>query len=96
MTGFSDTVVIWSEISHFLGQDGAFILDSWPSPTASRDYFVAAENAYDSVRSPRIFIEYLARETSAERIHLMTYSVDARVPAVRPANNHPTAIARDS
>ena len=96
MAGSSDTVVNWSEISHFLGQDGAFILDSWPSPTASREYFVAAENACDSVRSPRIFIEYLARETSAERIHLMTYSVDARVPAVRPANNHPTAIAQDS
>lgn len=68
-----------AEFYHYLGRDGVFITYSWPTETGTLDYFSATENAYLTVSNLRLFLDYLARETDAERIHLMTYSAGARV-----------------
>lgn len=68
-----------AEFHHFMGRNGVAIAYSWPTGTRFLDYFSATENAYLTVRNLRIFLEYLARETDAERINLMTYSAGARV-----------------
>ena len=68
-----------AEFHHYLGRNGVFITYSWPTATGVLDYFSATENAYLTVRNLRIFLEYLARETDARRINLMTYSAGARV-----------------
>lgn len=68
-----------SEFFHYVGRNGVFIAYSWPTKTGVLDYFSATENAYLTVGNLRLFLDYLARETDAEQIHLVTYSAGARV-----------------
>lgn len=68
-----------AEFFHYLGRDGVFIAYSWPTKTGTLDYFSATENAYLTISNLRVFLDYLARETDAEEIDLMTYSAGARV-----------------
>jgi len=76
---FDMAVFTAAEFHHYIGRQGVFIAYSWPTQTGNLNYLNAAENAYRTRRLLRIFVEYLARETDAERINLMTYSAGARV-----------------
>ena len=76
---FENPLLVASEMWHFLGYEGAFIAFSWPSTPARLAYMKDIETARVSAWGLRRLLEFLARETSAERIHIVGYSAGTRV-----------------
>ena len=76
---FENPLLVASEIWHFLGHEGAFIAFSWPSTPARLAYMKDIETARVSAWGLRQFLDFLASETSAERIHIVGYSAGTRV-----------------
>ena len=76
---FENPLLVASEMWHFLGYEGAFIAFSWPSTPARLAYLKDIETARVAAWGLRRFLEFLARETSAERIHVVGYSAGTRV-----------------
>ena len=76
---FENPLLVATELWHFLGYDGVFISYSWPSTPKNLAYFSDLETTSLSSYNFRIFLEYLARETSAEHIHIIGYSAGTRV-----------------
>lgn len=76
---FENPLLVATELWHFLGYDGAFIAYSWPSTPKTLAYASDLETAAYAARNLRLFLRYLARETKAERIHLIAYSAGTRV-----------------
>jgi len=76
---FENPLLVASEMWHFLGYEGACIAFSWPSTPARLAYLKDIETARVSAWGLRRFLEFLARDTSAERIHLVGYSAGTRV-----------------
>ena len=76
---FENPLLVASELWHFLGHEGAFVAFSWPSTPARLAYMKDIETARVSARGLRKLIEYLARETTASRIHIVGYSAGTRV-----------------
>jgi esterase/lipase superfamily enzyme len=76
---FENPLLVASEMWHFLGYEGAFIAFSWPSTPARLAYMKDIETARVSAWGLRRLLEFLARETSAERIHVVGYSAGTRV-----------------
>ena len=76
---FENPLLVASEMWHFLGYEGAFIAFSWPSTPARLAYMKDIETARVSAWGLRKFLEFLASETSAERIHIVGYSAGTRV-----------------
>jgi len=76
---FENPLLVASEMWHFLGHEGAVIAFSWPSTPARLAYMKDIETARVSAWGLRQFLEFLANETSAERIHIIGYSAGTRV-----------------
>lgn len=76
---FENPLLVASEMWHFLGHEGATIAFSWPSTPARLAYLKDIETARVSAWGLRKFLEFLATETSAERIHIVGYSAGTRV-----------------
>jgi esterase/lipase superfamily enzyme len=76
---FENPLLVSSELWHFLGYEGAFVAFSWPSTPARLAYFKDIETARLSAQSLRTLLEFLARESGAERIHVLGYSAGTRV-----------------
>jgi esterase/lipase superfamily enzyme len=76
---FEKPLLVASEMWHFLGYEGAVIAFSWPSTPARLAYMKDIETARVSAWGLRKFLEFLASETSAERIHILGYSAGTRV-----------------
>jgi esterase/lipase superfamily enzyme len=76
---FENPLLVASELWHFLGYDGVFIAYAWPSTPKNFAYFSDLETTSLSAYYFRIFLEYLARETKAENIHIIGYSAGTRV-----------------
>ncbi len=76
---FENPLLVAAELWHFLGYDGVFIAYSWPATPKNLAYFSDLETASLSSFNFRIFLEYLARETEAENIHIIGYSAGTRV-----------------
>ena len=76
---FENPLLVASELWHFLGYDGVFIAYAWPSTTKNLAYFSDLETTSLSAHNFRIFLEYLARETKAENIHIIGYSAGTRL-----------------
>jgi len=76
---FENPLLVASELWHFLGYEGAFIAFSWPSTPARLAYLKDIETARVSAWGLRLLLDFLARETSAERIHIVGYSAGTRV-----------------
>lgn len=79
---FENPLLVTSEMWHFLGYEGAAIAFSWPSTPARLAYLKDIETARVSawgLRKFLEFLEFLASETSAERIHIVGYSAGTRV-----------------
>jgi esterase/lipase superfamily enzyme len=68
-----------TELWHFLGYDGAFVAYAWAATPRRLAYFADIETANLSARNLREFIEYLAHNTNAEKIHIVAYSAGTRV-----------------
>ena len=76
---FENPLLVASELWHFLGYDGVFIAYAWPSTPKNIAYFSDLETTSLSAYNFRIFLEYLARETKAENIHIIGYSAGTRL-----------------
>jgi len=76
---FENPLLVASELWHFLGYDGVFIAYAWPSTPKNLAYFSDLETTNLSSYNFRILLEYLARETEAENIHIIGYSAGTRV-----------------
>jgi esterase/lipase superfamily enzyme len=76
---FENPLLVAAELWHFLGYEGVFIPFSWPSHRGRLAYFGDTESARYSAVFLREFIEYLAEETKAERIHILGYSAGTRL-----------------
>lgn len=78
---FENPVLVAAELWHFLGYEGVFVPFAWPSRVGRLDYFGDTESARYSARYLREFIEFLAEETDARRIHILGYSAGTRLVA---------------
>ena len=76
---FENPLLVATELWHFLGYDGVFIAYAWPSTPKRLAYVSDLETAALSAHNFRIFLEYLAEETNAERIHIVGYSAGTQV-----------------
>ena len=76
---FENPLLVASEMWHFLGYEGAAIAFSWPSTPERLAYMKDIETARVSAWGLRKFLEFLASETSAKRIHIVGYSAGTRV-----------------
>lgn len=76
---FENPLLVASEMWHFLGYQGAFVAFSWPSTPARLAYMKDIETARVSAWGLRHLLEFLARETSAQHIHIVGYSAGTRV-----------------
>ncbi len=76
---FENPILVASELWHYLGYEGTFIAYSWPATPSIWAYAFDTETAAIAGRNLRIFLQYLADETDAERIHIVGYSAGTRV-----------------
>jgi esterase/lipase superfamily enzyme len=76
---FENPTLVATELWHFLGYKGVFIAYAWPSTPSPWAYLRDIDTAAGSARHLRIFLQYLAEETDAERIHLIGYSMGTRL-----------------
>ncbi|MFG0258997.1 MAG: alpha/beta hydrolase [Phycisphaerales bacterium JB041] len=68
-----------AEFGHYLGRDGVFMTYAWPAHDHPFAYGTDRRSARRSVEGFREFLRFLATETDAERIHLITSSAGAPV-----------------
>lgn len=78
-TVFENPLLVSSEFWQYMNNDGVFIAYSWPATPKSLAYFKDVETARLSGQNLRLFLEYLANNTDAERIHVIGYSAGTRV-----------------
>jgi esterase/lipase superfamily enzyme len=76
---FENPLLVATELWHFLGYDGVFIAYAWPSTPKTLAYFSDLETTSLSAYNLRILLEYLARDTDAENIHIIGYSAGTRL-----------------
>jgi len=76
---FENPILVAAELWHFIGYEGVFIPFAWPSRTGRLNYFGDTESARYSALYLREFLEFLADETTARRIHILGYSAGTRL-----------------
>jgi len=76
---FDNPMLVTAELWHFLGYQGVPIAYSWPATPERLAYASDIETAISSAHNFRLFLEYLARDTDAERIHIIGYSAGTRL-----------------
>ena len=76
---FDNPVLVSGELYHFLGYQGVFIAYSWPATPSMWAYASDLETTRYTANDFRVFLQYLAENTDAERIHLIGYSAGTRV-----------------
>lgn len=76
---FENPLLIAAELWHFIGYEGVFIPFAWPAHRERLAYFGDTESARYSAIFFREFIETLAAETDARRIHIVGYSAGTRL-----------------
>lgn len=79
--GFENPVLVAAELWHFLAYEGVAIAFSWPSNRALFSYLRDTEGSVLASFAFRRFLEYLAEETDAQRIHVVSYSAGTRLAA---------------
>lgn len=80
-TDFLNAVVLAAELEHFAGRDFVSLAYAWPAHQDIWSYFGGEDvrRAQDSSTGLVHLLEYLATYTSAQRIHLLSYSAGGRV-----------------
>ncbi len=78
---FPDPLLVSAELWHFLGYEGVAVAFSWPSTPSRWAYFKDLDTAQVSAFGFRKFLQFLARETDVERIHIIGYSAGSRLVA---------------
>ncbi|MHC5024047.1 MAG: alpha/beta hydrolase [Planctomycetota bacterium] len=78
-TPFEAPIQMMAQFAHFMGRDGVFIAYSWPARDTMRGYSKQMTTSIISERNLRQFLIFLAEETDAERIHVISYSAGAPI-----------------
>ena len=78
---FENPVLVANELWHFMGYEGAFVAYAWPATFKFTAYFSDMEDAMQSSRSLRALLLHISETTSAERIHILGYSMGTRLVA---------------
>lgn len=76
---FENPPLVAGELWHYLGYEGVMINFLWPATTARFGYFKDTENAQVSGHNLGKLIAYLASNTQAQKIHLVSHSAGGRV-----------------
>ncbi len=76
---FDNPVLVSAELYHFLGYQGVFIAYSWPATPSIWAYSSDLETTRYTANDFRAFLQYLAENTDADRIHIIGYSAGTRV-----------------
>jgi esterase/lipase superfamily enzyme len=76
---FSNPILVANELWHFMGYDGLFMAFSWPSTPEVLAYTADVETTAVASLNLRFLLEYLSRQTKAEKIHIIGYSAGTRV-----------------
>lgn len=77
---FEDPLLVARNLWHYLGYDGVFLAYSWPSTSGRVTiYGHDVETTQYCIRNFRLLLEYLARSTSAEKIHIIGHSAGTRI-----------------
>ena len=76
---FEYSTLVGRELEHFLGYQGAFIAYNWAATPNRLAYFKDQETATATRRNLRSLIEFLSKNTKAERINLIGYSAGSRL-----------------
>ena len=71
---FDNPLLVAAELWHFVGYEGVFIAYAWPSTPKTLAYMSDLETTELSAQNLRKLLEYLAKETDAERINIIGYS----------------------
>jgi esterase/lipase superfamily enzyme len=71
--------LVGRELEHFLGYQGAFITYNWAATPNRLAYFKDQETANATRRNLRSLIEFLSKNTKAERINLIGFSTGSRL-----------------
>jgi esterase/lipase superfamily enzyme len=77
--GFEYPLLVSKELQHYLGYRGAFITFAWPATPSRLAYFRDLETTDATVRTLRMFAQFLTERTRARRIHLIGYSAGSRI-----------------
>lgn len=77
---FEDPLLAARSLWHYLGYDGVFLAYSWPSTSGRFTiYGHDVETTHYCVRNFRLLLDYLARSTSVEKIHIIGHSAGTRI-----------------
>lgn len=76
---FDNPLLVSAELYHFLGYEGVFIAYSWPATPSIWAYSSDLETTLYTANDFRTFLQYLAENTDAEKIHIIGYSAGTRV-----------------
>ena len=76
-TTFEGNTTVAAELRHYLGADSVFISYAWPSRGKLLAYGKDKASARDSTRSFRLFLQFLADNTDARKVHLIGHSAGA-------------------
>ena len=76
---FENPLLVATEFWHYLGYEGVMVAYSWPSTPNFLAYGSDLETTHYSARHLRKFIEFIARNTEVERIHILGYSAGTRL-----------------
>jgi esterase/lipase superfamily enzyme len=78
-TRFDDNCIIAAELHHYIGRQGVFMSYAWPSRGSVFAYSKDKAAARYSTRYLRLFLVYLAQNTTARRINLIAHSAGAPI-----------------
>jgi pimeloyl-ACP methyl ester carboxylesterase len=76
---FENAVAVSTELWHYLDYEGALIAFAWPATPRRLACLGDLETAEASATRLSRFIDYLAEQTPARRIHVIGYSAGSRV-----------------
>lgn len=72
-------VLVAAELWHFLGYNGVFIAYAWPSTPSNFAYMKDSDTSAGYARNFRLLLEFLAKKTKVENIHVLGYSNGTRL-----------------
>ena len=78
-TTFESNTEICAEFWHYMARDGVMMSFDWPSRHSLFSYQQDKANSEVAIRQFRVFLDFLARESDADRINILAHSAGTRV-----------------
>ncbi len=93
---FEDALYRTAQLAHDMEFDGVAYMYSWPSKASETAYLYDRDSADRARRYFRTFLEMVAAETKAEKVHVIAHSLGNRplLEVLRGAGGEPNALAQ--